>query len=386
MAEDSRGSRIFSDFNSAFNRDPDIDEFDIIPILEPKQNRSPVVLIDHKLGLEHWCVRILYSYAYDRLMDWRTKHLGARSLDYGHVIELTRAVLAVNPDVATAWNIRKETVQKGHLRVAQDFKFGALLLRKHPKSPETFCHRKWLFNHLMRTDPRFAPLNFDLDPLNIDAINVQLAPSGNVGEMRLQIPSDVLNLVQEEMSVCQMAADRYPSNYNAWSHRIWVLQHVGKCDRQILLTELDQTKEWVSLNISDHSGFHYRQFVVRHLYPDHESDEVDKTILEVELDDTTDLLKRYPEHESVWCHRRFIVEYLQSTSNHETRDGSPDREVTKKSRLDVEDDTNLDIIQRELEFCKKFINNSKKKSVKQQLALKYRTWLERTFMECVDDL
>jgi hypothetical protein len=96
-----------------------------------------------------------------------------------------------------------------------------------------FVFRKWLFNHLMRTDPRFAPLNYDLDPLNIDAINVQIVPSGNGGDPRMHISPEVINLVQEEMSVCQMAADRYPSNYNAWSHRIWVLQHMGNCDRQV---------------------------------------------------------------------------------------------------------------------------------------------------------
>uniref|UniRef100_E9QAB6 Protein prenyltransferase alpha subunit repeat containing 1 n=1 Tax=Mus musculus TaxID=10090 RepID=E9QAB6_MOUSE len=32
------------------------------------------------------------------------------------------------------------------------------------------------------------------------------------------------------MEVCSEAAGRYPSNYNAWSHRIWVLQNVAKLD------------------------------------------------------------------------------------------------------------------------------------------------------------
>lgn len=31
----------------------------------------------------------------------------------------------------------------------------------------------------------------------------------------------------EEMKVCCDAACRYPSNYNAWSHRIWVLQRMA---------------------------------------------------------------------------------------------------------------------------------------------------------------
>lgn len=34
--------------------------------------------------------------------------------------------------------------------------------------------------------------------------------------------------LHQEMKVCSDAAGRYPSNYNAWSHRIWVLQHMAK--------------------------------------------------------------------------------------------------------------------------------------------------------------
>jgi len=40
-------------------------------------------------------------------------------------------------------------------------------------------------------------------------------------------------LVREEMEVCGEAAGRYPSNYNAWSHRIWVLQHLAKLDVRV---------------------------------------------------------------------------------------------------------------------------------------------------------
>lgn len=42
-------------------------------------------------------------------------------------------------------------------------------------------------------------------------------------------------LIREEMEVCGEAAGRYPSNYNAWSHRIWVLQHLAKLDVKVRL-------------------------------------------------------------------------------------------------------------------------------------------------------
>jgi len=52
-----------------------------------------------------------------------------------------------------------------------------------------------------------------------------LVNKGNLGAAPVE---RIHRLVQEEMDVCAEAAGRYPSNYNAWSHRIWVLQNVGK--------------------------------------------------------------------------------------------------------------------------------------------------------------
>lgn len=53
---------------------------------------------------------------------------------------------------------------------------------------------------------------------------------GNLGI----IPAErTQQLIREEMEVCGEAAGRYPSNYNAWSHRIWVLQHLAKLDVKV---------------------------------------------------------------------------------------------------------------------------------------------------------
>lgn len=52
-----------------------------------------------------------------------------------------------------------------------------------------------------------------------------LGTKGNLGAAPVE---RIHRLVQEEMNVCSEAAGRYPSNYNAWSHRIWVLQHLAK--------------------------------------------------------------------------------------------------------------------------------------------------------------
>jgi len=55
-------------------------EYDFLPVVEPKHNRSPLVLQEHKLGLELWSVKILYQYAYNTLMSWRQKEPQAKFL------------------------------------------------------------------------------------------------------------------------------------------------------------------------------------------------------------------------------------------------------------------------------------------------------------------
>lgn len=42
-----------------------------------------------------------------------------------------------------------------------------------------------------------------------------------------QLSESLARTLHQEMKVCCDAACRYPSNYNAWSHRIWVLQHMA---------------------------------------------------------------------------------------------------------------------------------------------------------------
>ena len=40
-------------------------------------------------------------------------------------------------------------------------------------------------------------------------------------------------LLEHEIEVCTCAADRYPNNYNAWSHRSWLIQQFGSGDIQV---------------------------------------------------------------------------------------------------------------------------------------------------------
>lgn len=69
--------------------------------------------------------------------------------------------------------------------------------------------RRWVLLHLLQKAP-------PADQNQTDAERSRL-----LGEQLAQT-------LQQEMKVCADAACRYPSNYNAWSHRIWVLQRLAK--------------------------------------------------------------------------------------------------------------------------------------------------------------
>ncbi|KAM8793167.1 protein prenyltransferase alpha subunit repeat-containing protein 1 [Eudromia elegans] len=314
--------RVVKDIRNAFKRNPHIDEIGLIPCPEARYNRSPIVLVENKLGVESWCVKFLLPYVHNKLLLYRQRK---QWLNKDELIDITCTLLLLNPDFTTAWNVRKELILSGTLNPFKDLHLGKLALTKFPKSPETWIHRRWVLQQLIQENS--LPT---------------LLTKGNLGPTPVE---RVHQLVQEEMDVCSEAAERYPSNYNAWSHRIWVLQHLGKLTVKVLLDELSSTKCWVSTHVSDHSGFHYRQFLLKSLMgrtvPDSniqvqkqmvdeqnpvlqkkEESEVAEAAcaeeqhvdlphhLKEELELCTDLIDTYPGHETLWCHRRRVF-YLQ---------------------------------------------------------------------------
>uniref|UniRef100_A0A8C0BZA5 Protein prenyltransferase alpha subunit repeat containing 1 n=1 Tax=Buteo japonicus TaxID=224669 RepID=A0A8C0BZA5_9AVES len=298
------------------------DEIGLIPCPEARYNRSPIVLVENKLGVESWCVKFLLPYVHNKLVLYRQRK---QWLNKDELIDITCTLLLLNPDFTTAWNVRKELILSGTLNPLKDLHLGKLALTKFPKSPETWIHRRWVLQQLIQENSLPS-----------------LVTKGNLGAAPVE---RIHRLVQEEMNVCSEAAGRYPSNYNAWSHRIWVLQHLGKLTVKVLLDELSSTKYWVSMHVSDHSGFHYRQFLLKSLIgrtvtdnnvlvqnqiineqnPSLQKEEEcagaeaacaeEQSVdlprhLEEELELCTELIDSYPGHETLWCHRRCVF-YLQ---------------------------------------------------------------------------
>ena len=65
-------------------------------------NRNPVILVDHKLGIEAWAVKVVYMHAYSRLMQLK-RNGNSNNAAMG---SLSRIVLLIVADCATAWNVR----------------------------------------------------------------------------------------------------------------------------------------------------------------------------------------------------------------------------------------------------------------------------------------
>ncbi|XP_029296413.1 protein prenyltransferase alpha subunit repeat-containing protein 1 [Cottoperca gobio] len=334
--------RVVKDITNAFKRNPNIDEIGVIPCPEARYNRSPIVLVENKLGVESWCVKFLLPYVHNKLLLYRQrKHW----LEREALADITCTLLLLNPDFTTAWNVRKELLQCGVLNPEKDLYLGKLALTKFPKSPETWIHRRWVLQQILR---QFSAVGRSRKPQQGEAEQAD-------AERSHQLSDNLARTLHQEMKVCSDAACRYPSNYNAWSHRIWVLQHMAKGNVKVFHDELSSMRLWVSMHVSDHSGFHYRQFLLKELItelsqtpastttpssPQHRCSTVPSssplhhshsqangevseaepaaeeerqlgvtTVLQLfhqEMELCSDLIQSFPGHETLWSHRRHV--------------------------------------------------------------------------------
>ena len=53
------------------------------------------------------------------------------------------------------------------------------------------------------------------------------------------------------MEVCESAADRYPNNYNAWSHRSWVIQQFAAGDVKVRCSDGSRVARWLGGRMLD---------------------------------------------------------------------------------------------------------------------------------------
>lgn len=427
---DARGERILSDINLAFKRDPAIDEYDYLPVLQATQNRSPVIVTMHKLALELWSTKILFQHAYSKLLAWRNREPKYKYLEPHEIVCLTRAVVMINADCCTAWNIRKELILSGDLKPEDCLKLGELVLTKHPKSVETFSHRKWLLKHLL--------LKYPIPQASDDASHREALGNNEQNQNYHQLADDVHpqdnsnghhicqhhantavnqtlhNIFLQELKVCTSAASRYQCNYYAWNHRMWLMKHCLKYSFVVLLSELSWSKSWIQQHISDHSCFQYRQFLLREMsiyqqlrcpcttsveVGDPASDSIELSLhsngcsqrpmenhLLTELALISKLIQCYPGHETLWYHRRFVFHSISHVTESQKESlcyqsgssNNPGNGYLKKFRLDPNSIMPLkELVQNESDFVEEQLKSAD--SFHQHLAKRYIDWVKTFF-------
>lgn len=306
--EDATCERIVKKIDAVISQDSQLDEFDIIFSLG-EVNRSPVIHIEHKLGLESWCVKHVYSYAYSKVLETKKNK---QQEDSTLLLRWTQFCLLVAPEVATFWNVRKKLLRQGNLRVDTDLQLTRLVLSRKPKCMEVFQHRKWMFHNILAKRHNNSARQQSNGQINDNAMNQQ----------------DIEFLKQflfRELELCTWTSNKHQNNYHSWNHRLWVMQqfasYVGLVEAW--RTEYQICHIWISTHVSEHSGLHYVQYLldcatgmldskavtsITDLVPD--IDSVHK-LYRKELDLNLELITDYHDHEALFCHRRFILTRLR---------------------------------------------------------------------------
>lgn len=64
---------------------------------------------------------------------------------------------------------------------------------------------------------------------------------GNVDNRIVDTDEQTQTALDTEMEGSRVAASGYPSNYNAWSHRIWTVKALARCSAEVILHVVSQS-------------------------------------------------------------------------------------------------------------------------------------------------
>ena len=252
------------------------------------KNQSPIIHISHNLGIEVWCIKTVFMYCYDN--SFRLDPMWKK--EYLRLERYTRVALLLNPNIATLWNTRKRLIFNHLLDDNCDFLLTKLVLSQKPKCVEALSHRRWLIQQV------------SLDP----------------------------QWVEMELSLCDRLSSRMKCNYHAWSHRQWVYCQSLKLqgfNLNLWASELEISDVWTKFHLSDHSGWHYRKFLLDHFRQNlgkiekhmdiarkllgdstgtATSSQLYMNLLNEELQKNQDLILNFNAHETMWYYRRFLLQ------------------------------------------------------------------------------
>ena len=274
--------------------------------------------MQHKVALAYWSLPLLLPFVGAEIRavalsreEWWLDPLLARRMH-----SATRAMLLVVADNYTAWNHRKRLVQlAGFCRLAE-ISLVDLVQSKHHKSQETWAHRRWLVAPLLRSDKGRTEAPCEQEAREDGH---QPAATNAVSSERAAL---TLKVVERELQVTERAAVQYRKNYNAWTHRMWVVSHLP---REQLADLTESCRQHCRANVSDIAAQHFRcvlvQLRVRHLLGNgsnigEESWEgagaEARALVASEVQISQEMIATFPGHESLWMSLRWLYEIALS--------------------------------------------------------------------------
>ena len=218
-------------------------------------------------------------------------------------LNCTLAILTVNGNNYAAWNARKAAVAVNALpEWESELAVTAALLSKHSKSACGWSHRyvtRCNTYHVLSCSI-VCIVWFDLMRVYRRWVLQQLFPTTSPAPLP---PSEF----EREWQLCELAAERYPKNYYAWSHRVWLWQTYGHNRLDLAQADLRKTRTWTAAHLADYSGYHHEYGMTTALLEAGLGLEGMLAEVQAHLEYYEQRVDDYPNHEAMQQHLRRLV-------------------------------------------------------------------------------
>jgi hypothetical protein len=209
--------------------------------------------------------------------------------------QLTKCVLLVNPNFASAWSKRKhlllqqsENMNKESPEFVTAFnhelEFNRLILLKHFKCEQAFMHRRWILRHAHQTTDY----------------------------------ERIAQLLQKEIDfIINDLAVKIKSNYYCWSYLNWLLERFQPTKIESNLSDVYlscltvKLEKLILLNPSDFSILHTRLNTVKIAINSEINLPASFLLDEIRLNE--ELIVRYPHYSTAWNYSKYFLMILESS-------------------------------------------------------------------------
>ena len=197
------------------------------------------------------------------------------------ILASTRAMLLINGDNYSAWNVRKRVLTQATLTLASlegEIQFTTLVFSVRHKSTNAWSHRRWAC--------RAAELMF-----------------------KSHLEESPTSFWARELEVCEAVAERHPKNYFAWTHRLAICRLL---DKESIELEVNRSNEFLRRHVSDRSAAHHCEQLLSLRLGRSSSLREQLEFGELQLEFGATLAETLPGHETLWHHLRTCMRIFLS--------------------------------------------------------------------------